>query len=78
MLHRIVGQSVIDVNTAHHQAVAKPAKSVKVNAHAPDGVIEGIEMPDHPFCLGVQWHPEYHVTEHDKKIFEAFVGACGK
>jgi putative glutamine amidotransferase len=23
-----------------------------------DGVIEGIELPGHPFALGVQWHPE--------------------
>ncbi len=66
----------INVNTAHHQAVGKPAANVIVNAIAADGVIEGIELPSHPFCLGVQWHPEYHVDSADKKIFAAFVAAC--
>lgn len=76
LLHRIVGTETIDVNSAHHQAIKKPGKGVIVNAKAPDGIIEGVEMPDHPFCLGVQWHPEYHVTGADRKIFEAFVAAA--
>lgn len=69
---------IIDVNSAHHQAVAKPAPGCIVNALAEDGVIEGIEYPAHPFCLGVQWHPEYDVTEADGKIMQAFVKACQK
>lgn len=76
LLHKIVGSDAIDVNTAHHQAIAKPAPGTIVNAKTSDGVIEGIEMKDHPFCLGVQWHPEYDVSPADKKIFEAFVAAC--
>jgi len=69
---------IIAVNSAHHQAVAKPAPGAIVNALAPDGVIEGIELPAtvHPFCLGVQWHPEYFVTAADENIFEAFVNAA--
>ena len=31
---------------------------VLVSARAPDGVVEAIELPDLPFALGVQWHPE--------------------
>jgi len=76
LLSRIAGTDTIAVNTAHHQAVAKPAPGVKVNAATADGVIEGIELPAHPFCLGVQWHPEYFVSPADAKIFEAFVAAC--
>jgi len=76
LLHRIVGKDKIEVNSAHHQAVAKPAPDSIVDAVAPDGVIEGIEYPKHPFCLGVQWHPEYFVTEADEKIMLAFVNAC--
>jgi putative glutamine amidotransferase len=76
LLRKIVGASAIAVNSAHHQAVDKPAPGVVVNAVASDGVIEGIELPGHPFCLGVQWHPEYHVSDADRKIFEAFVAAC--
>lgn len=78
LLHSIVGADEIQVNSAHHQAVATVPEGVIINALAPDGVIEGVELPTekHPFCLGVQWHPEYHVTGSDLKIFEAFVGAC--
>lgn len=78
LLHRIVGEETIEVNSAHHQAVKGVADGVIINALAPDGVIEGIEYPVHPFCLGVQWHPEYHVTGADTKIFAAFVEACKK
>jgi putative glutamine amidotransferase len=75
LLSRIVGANKISVNSAHHQAVAKIAPGCIVNATAPDGVIEGIEYPAHPFCLGVQWHPEYFVSPADEKIFAAFVAA---
>jgi putative glutamine amidotransferase len=76
LLHRITHQTMIAVNSAHHQAVATVGCGVIINAIAPDGVIEGIEYPDHPFCLGVQWHPEYHITPADTAIFTAFVEAC--
>jgi len=75
LLHRILGKDIIEVNSAHHQAASDEPKGVIINARAQDGVIEGIEAPIYRFCLGVQWHPEYHVTEADTKIFEAFVGA---
>lgn len=78
LLHKIVGSTTLSVNSAHHQAVAKAAPSLVVNATADDGVIEGIEYPGKRFCLGVQWHPEYTVNSGDKKIFEAFVSACQK
>lgn len=78
LLHRIAGTTALHVNSAHHQAVARPAPDSIVNAVAEDAVIEGIELPQsaHPFCLGVQWHPEYHVSSADRKIFEAFLSAC--
>lgn len=76
LLHRITGAHEMQVNSAHHQAVAKPAPGMVVSATSPDGVIEAIEYPAHRFCLGVQWHPEYHVTRDDDKIFSAFVNAC--
>jgi len=75
LLSRIVGAEVLHVNTAHHQAVGKPAPGVVVNARSDDGVIEGIEFPEQPFCLGVQWHPEYHVDAGDQKIFAALIAA---
>lgn len=78
LLHRITGAEAMAVNTAHHQAVDRPGKDVLVTARSTDGVIEAIELPEalHPFCLGVQWHPEYHVDAGDRRIFEAFVAAA--
>jgi putative glutamine amidotransferase len=72
----VMTQGKIAVNTAHHQAIKDLARGCRINAVAPDGVVEGIENAGHPFCLGVQWHPEYHITEADKKIFSGFVGAA--
>ena len=76
LLYRIVGAATLAVNSAHHQAVANPAPGAVINARASDGVIEGIEYPAHPFCLGVQWHPEFSITGGDHKIFAAFVEAA--
>lgn len=76
LLKKITGGGSVPVNSAHHQAIARPAPGVVVNAWAEDGVIEGIEYPAHPFCLGVQWHPEFSITEADSSIFEAFVEAA--
>ena len=75
LLHRIVGEERIPVNSAHHQAVKAVPASIVVNASAPDGVIEGIEDPARRFCLGVQWHPEYHISPADRAIFDALIAA---
>lgn len=76
LLHRIIGQTDIMVNSAHHQAVERIAEGLVVNATAPDGVIEGVEHAGYRFCLGVQWHPEFHITPADTAIFTAFIAAC--
>lgn len=74
-LAEIVGKQTFPVNSAHHQAIADEPKGVKINAVAPDGVIEGMEIIGKTFCMGVQWHPEYHISPADEKILEAFVAA---
>jgi len=73
-LHRIFSSGSLMVNTFHHQAVKQPADRLTVTAKAPDGVIEAVEMSDHPFFLAVQWHPE-RMQEH-MNLFRAFVEAC--
>ncbi len=78
LLRRICGAAVMQVNSAHHQAVKEVGPGVLVDARAPDGVIEGIEAPARRFCLGVQWHPEYGVATGDAAIFEALVTAAGE
>ncbi len=77
LLHRIVGVGELEVNSAHHQAVRQVAPGAVVCAVAPDGVIEGIEHPGYRFCLGVQWHPEFAISEGDERLFAAFIEASG-
>jgi putative glutamine amidotransferase len=76
LLHRIVGTDAMQVNSAHHQAVRDPGPRAIVDATAEDGVIEGIEDGSYRFCLGVQWHPEFHVDPADRRIFDALIAAC--
>lgn len=72
------GTEQLEVNSSHHQAVRHPADGLTVCAQAPDGIIEALESPEHPFLLGVQWHPEllYHSHSHARKLFTAFVNAA--
>lgn len=76
LLHKIAGVDEVAVNSAHHQAVAEVANGTVIDATAPDGVIEGIEVPAHKFCIGVQWHPEFLISEADRRLIGAFVAAC--
>jgi len=78
LLHRIVGTETLPVNSAHHQAAKDAPENIIVNAIANDGVIEGIEDDRYRFCLGVQWHPEYLISEGDRKIFDAFIAEASK
>lgn len=78
-LASIVPAVELNVNSSHHQAVDRLADGLRVTAHAPDGVVEGIEDPRHPFYVGVQWHPEDMPGENSATtIFGAFVEAAKK
>ena len=57
-LAQLLGPGELDVNSFHHQAVDRLGDDLVATAHAPDGVVEGIELPGASFTLGVQWHPE--------------------
>lgn len=76
LLHRITNASELPVNSAHHQAVKDVAPGLVVDAVAPDGVIEGIEAAGRRFLIGVQWHPEYAISDGDRRLFAAFIEAC--
>jgi putative glutamine amidotransferase len=76
-LASILGGNEINVNSSHHQAINKIGEGLNVTAHAPDGIVEGLEDPRHPFYIGVQWHPEDMPREESaSKIFRAFVEAA--
>ncbi len=77
-LEMILGEHQM-VNSIHHQAVATLGVGLAAVAWQPEsGLIEGIEMPGHTFCVGVQWHPEMLARPGNdyEKLFESFVEAA--
>ena len=78
LLRRIIKKSNMPVNSSHHQSVKTISRSLQVSAVAPDGVIEAIEASNHPFWLGVQWHPEFLYRKDllQKRLFSAFIKAA--
>ncbi len=63
LLYQIVETERIETNSVHHQAINKLGKGLRATAHTQDGITEAFELKDHPFLVGVQWHPE-RMTEH--------------
>jgi len=77
-LGKIMGQEWLTVNSLHHQAADTVGPGLRVSAVSQDGFIEGLEVFGHPFCVGVQWHPE-HMSKTDplqQKLFNEFTAAC--
>ncbi len=71
------GDTEIDVNSFHHQALDRVGAGLEVSARAPDGTIEGVEDPSRPFLIGVQWHAETLVHRaYEAALFRNFVDAC--
>ena len=77
-LCRHLGSELCWVNSVHHQAIRAVAPGLKVTAWSQDGVIEAAELPDHPFAIGVQWHPENLVNDDPAMLalFEGLVAAA--
>jgi len=77
LLHVLVADQRIEVNSFHHQAIAAVGRGLRPVAWADDGVIEGVEAPGAPFVLGVQWHAEALIARAEQfALFTAFVDAA--
>ncbi len=77
-LGRCLGEREVGVNSIHHQAIQRLGKGLRVTAVSPDNSIEAIELADHPFAIGVQWHPEWLVQDSvvHRRLFASFVEAA--
>lgn len=74
LLKLLGGRKELKVNSFHHQAIKQVAEGFAVCGVAKDGVIEAIHKQGHPFCLGVQWHPEDLLAkEEQRRLFEVFI-----
>lgn len=74
---KIFGEPILQVNSLHHQGIKDLAPTLKPVAYAPDGLIEAVEVPGHPFGFAVQWHPEWLTGQREmRNLFAAFIEAC--
>lgn len=73
ILQSIFGnKQTLPVNSFHHQAVSDPGPHLKVSALSPDGIIEAVESSEHKALLGIQWHPECFILNHDESMMSVF------
>jgi len=77
LLYKILNKEEIMVNS-FHKFHAMQNSEVVVNALSEDGYIEGVELTDKKFILGVQWHPEisYDFDENSKILIDYFINIC--
>lgn len=73
----VLGEPIVKVNSHHHQGLKDIPLILRVAGHAPDGLVEAVELPDHPFGIAVQWHPEWLTDQKPtRNLFGAFVEAA--
>jgi len=75
-----IGAEEIMVNSLHGQGIKTLAQGLRPEAFAKDGLVEAVRGPEeHPFCLGVQWHPEWNAKSNPVSVtlFRRFGRAAG-
>ena len=78
-LARVLGEGRIEVNSVHGQGVNRLAAGLRVEARAPDGLVEAFSVDAASgFNLCVQWHPEWQAESNpvSMRLFRAFGVAC--
>ena len=76
-LASILGAPAVEACSWHHQAIDRIGEGLRPLAWAEDGVIEAVEHAVHPWCIGVQWHPEMQLDEASQRgLFAALVTAA--
>jgi putative glutamine amidotransferase len=77
-LARVLGVTEADVNSFHHQAVARLGEGLRAVAWADDGLVEGLEGAGDQLYLGVQWHAESLVERPEHlALFRTLVEEAG-
>ena len=75
----IFGETLLNVNSLHHQGLKDIAPGLRATGYALDGLVEVVEIPDHPYAVSVQWHPEWLTDQVPmQRLFKSFVDAAGK
>ncbi len=75
----IFGETLLNVNSLHHQGLKDIAPGLLATGYAPDGLVEVVEIPGHPYAVSVQWHPEWLTDQIPmQRLFKSFVDASGR
>lgn len=78
-LGRMLRHSRLRVNALHNQAIDGLGESLRAVAFEANGVIQAIEDDGRPYCIGVQWHPEYLPQRPEqRRLFRALVSAAAQ
>ncbi|MDC8774350.1 gamma-glutamyl-gamma-aminobutyrate hydrolase family protein [Roseateles albus] len=79
-LEALLGHAHIQVNSLHGQGVKTLAPGLRIEAVAPDGLVEAFSVvaDSSQFALCVQWHPEWQAAQnpHSMALLQAFGQAC--
>lgn len=77
-LFAVMGADHVKTYSGHHQGVKTVGDGLSVSAVAPDGIVEGLELAGHPFCIAVQWHPEVSADEDasQQRLFDGLIRAA--
>ncbi len=77
-LARLFDAERLEVNSLHHQGIRDLAPGLEATAWADDGLVEAVEVSNHPFGLAVQWHPEWLYQKYPRHavVFRALVEAA--
>lgn len=79
LLAALHGAGEVIVNSVHGQGIDQLAPGLRVEALAPDGLIEAVSVPAaKAFACAVQWHPEWYRqnTLFCRELFAAFGADC--
>ena len=70
-----MGAALVNTTSGHHQAIRDLGDGLVVTARAADGLVEAVEYSAHPWCIGVQWHPEItaNTDPSQQKLFDTLV-----
>ena len=78
-LAELAADDCVPVNSLHHQGIERLGKGLRVEATAPDGLIEALSVEGaRQWTLAVQWHPEMRIDDSalSRAIFSHFGTAC--
>jgi putative glutamine amidotransferase len=80
LIAQVMGATHVNTTSGHHQSLKDLGEGLRVVGKAPDGIIEAVEMPSHPWLVALQWHPEVTADTDatQQAIFDALVAQAAE